>query len=206
VTQSNVLLVRRDAWGGLLQILREFRGPKPWHVSLQQCALRLAGKVERRELTDYVATMGMHLACRDSAKNLSWPFGSLSPVWRSFDTHRKEREFPASRELGSSSIKGARFKTALWKFCFIRAPIVRASPGFIAMGKLSAHTLLRSGSCEKVASELRSGRRDSPPGHSIFSEGRKSLAPMDCHRIGTRTPRCLLQRRSAVGSMRRQSW
>jgi len=38
------------------------------------------GKVERRELMGCVATIGMHLACRDSAKNFSSPVGSLSPT------------------------------------------------------------------------------------------------------------------------------
>jgi hypothetical protein len=38
------------------------------------------GKIERRELIDWVATIGMHLACRDSAKNFSSLAGSLSPT------------------------------------------------------------------------------------------------------------------------------
>ena len=35
---------------------------------------------------------------------------------------------------------GMRVRTARWKSCFIRVPMVLASPGFAATGKFSAQT------------------------------------------------------------------
>ena len=53
------------------------------------------GKVERSELMLWVATIGMHLACRESAKNFSSPVGSFSPtVAKAWIFIAKKEDFP----------------------------------------------------------------------------------------------------------------
>src|SRR6266700_861918 len=110
------------------------------------------GKLERNELMLCVATMEMHLACRERLKNFSSPRGSFSPtvakVWYSSQRKKTGRKCCP----GLRSILGMRCKTARSKSIFIMVPMALARPAFMEMGRFKAQTLPFS------MSQLKDGR------------------------------------------------